>query len=255
MARGNADRRYKTEVELCTEYAEWVRAHGFKVYPETSGWDLLLVATEKHGPVVVGDQIGVQAKLRANLEVLEQASRDDPEFTVYANARGPNWRVVLVPDYSGAFHEVARRLKLVVVAPRHSFGTPMGFAPHAQYFHVESRRMPAKPEWVPDVEMWTPPGAPSPRSLTKWKLAALRLCALAERRGYLTKADFAAAKVSMSRWVAAKGPKGANTWIRGYRVDCGDGTTEYRYTLLPAAPHTQYPEEYAAVLAAEKATK
>ncbi len=60
---------------------------------------------------------------------------------------------------------------------------------------VPARRI-ELPAYVPDV----PAGAPSPIRLTKWKVAALRIVALLEVRGYVTPQDFRDLAIDARRW-------------------------------------------------------
>lgn len=75
---------FETEAALCQAFirsvpAEWI------VYPETAGWDILLVHR------IGGWQIGVEAKQTLNAKVLCQAIDG-----VRYNADGPDFRAVLV---------------------------------------------------------------------------------------------------------------------------------------------------------------
>lgn len=52
--RRRIEQIFKTEAELCLAFSEVATAAGWTVYPETGGWDQLLVNA-------AGEQIGVQA--------------------------------------------------------------------------------------------------------------------------------------------------------------------------------------------------
>ena len=56
---------FKTETELCNGFISCL-PQDWTAYAETAGWDILLANKD-------GTQIGVQAKLRFNMAVLEQA--------------------------------------------------------------------------------------------------------------------------------------------------------------------------------------
>ena len=62
------------------------------VYPETGGFDLLLVQD------ATGDQLAVEAKLTFNLKVLEQVLPGRFDATWRHPAKGPDFRAVLVPS-------------------------------------------------------------------------------------------------------------------------------------------------------------
>lgn len=190
---------WKLEAELCEAFAAAARLQGWTVYPETCGWDLLLVAAD-------GLQVGVQAKLRGNVEVIAQAVAPVAFARLYgSNSRnpgqGPDHVAALVPLATREFRDVCaecgvlvfaawegydhdeRRRKVCIDAPR----------PDEKYLRARRRVFPGGrhdlPEFVPDV----PAGVPSPVRLTEWKVKAIRLCALLRSRGWLTSADFKAA--------------------------------------------------------------
>lgn len=195
--------RYRTEAELCAVFIDWVkRQEGWTAYPETEAWDILLAHVD-------GTQIGVQAKLRFNMKVLQQAVG-----TWYAWDRvGPDFRAILVPDYAaGESQSICRPLGLMVFRERYHGEwrgqksidfEPRISGPHAyQTWHywnpAERLKLPA---YVPDVIA----GAPAPSQLTEWKIKALRICAVLELRGYVTRADFSHYNIDHRRWTAPDG--------------------------------------------------
>lgn len=197
---------WDTEAALCADFAETVRERGWTVYPETAGWDLLLVAPDS------GVQIGVEAKLIGGLEVLAQAaSRVALRWGDYDGRRGPDHVALLVGTARVGFVEVAEALGFNVFNGsqeararemsgrrrdrwRHCVPTPayiVGWKARHWADHRESL-----PEIVPDV----PAGVPAPVTLTAWRIGAIRLCRTLRERGYLMRSDFRAACVDMTRW-------------------------------------------------------
>lgn len=162
--------KFRTEAELCERFiaaARQSQQHTWKVYPETSGWDVLL------GRASDGFQVGVQAKLRPNVDVLAQAN-------VKLRYKGPDVRAVLVPSCSGAFREVAEALGIMVVqASVLEPGTPWGvdrnldalIARATTHAHLPGRC------WVPPFEPNLPAGVPGPRQVTEWKCNVAQACA------------------------------------------------------------------------------
>jgi hypothetical protein len=69
------------------------------------------------------------------------------------------------------------------------------------------------PDWVPDVGA----GNSSPVMLTFWKIAAIKLAIVLEKRGFLRREDFKKLNVSMSRWTQGKWlvQNGTGGWIKG----------------------------------------
>ena len=77
---------YGTEADLCREFTAAVREHGeWTAYPETCGWDLVLVHQ-------TGVQIGIEAKKTLNAKVLVQAlprwRRDEENGPDFLNRPG-----------------------------------------------------------------------------------------------------------------------------------------------------------------------
>lgn len=181
---------FKTESALCVAFATVATAAGWTVYNETEGWDQLLVNAG-------GEQIGVHAKLRANVEVVAQALRGSDTPLYGAADPAPDWRLVLVGIESRPLHDVCRFCKLILVFPGYRGDV---FFPDDQY--LERTRWPVTtrhplPKYLPDV----PAGVPSPVQLTAWKISAIRLCCILRSRGVLTSKDFKAEGVDYRRWI------------------------------------------------------
>ncbi len=227
---------YTDEKELCVDFAEHAKSLGWKVFPETSGCDLLLVAGDgvKTVGVDAGDQVGVQAKLKGNLEVLRQ-SIPGPHQT-----SGPAYQAVLIPEVTPDFEYIARELRILVFKGSTNngwgpaskkikgFGTSLIWVPRDLKLYYDA------PLWHPDVELWTDPGVSSPKSITPWKVNSVRLCLDAIERGHVTTAHFREARISIKRWID-------NKWLKdtGERV----GKSK-RYVINDATrpPHVLYPE-------------
>lgn len=235
---------YALESDLCADFIRWVADESVKergprwtAYAETANWDILLVADD-------GTQIGVQAKLKANLKVLTQCV---PESWDAWHDRGPDYRAVLVPDGDSAFDGLCSALGLMVFRPMsaHFRGDHPRFTPGLALEHWSGgwhywspRKRCDVPEFVPDVTA----GASAPVQLTKWKVAALRIVATLELRGFVTRADFKAYSIDPRRWT---GPGGwlipgeqPGQFLRGTGLDFD----------------RQHPEVYAQVLAKVRET-
>lgn len=211
---------FTTEVDLCKAFLAAVPTKDWTAYAETAGWDILLVRAD-------GAQVGIQAKLRLNADVVSQAIEDGYSYRV--TAPGPDFRAVLVPDSdAGGFDRIAAyigftiiRMRVVSEAERKWWGYPRApaFSPglpndrysdHNWYECFPSKRC-KLPEYVPDVDA----GAPSPVQLTEWKIGALKLQATLEAHGYVTREDFKHLHIDHRRWTAVGG------WLR--RCHCGLG--------------------------------
>ncbi len=196
---------FATEVDLCARFIAAV-PETWTAYAETAGWDVLLVRKED------GFQIGIEAKLRLNLEVINQAIEQRCSF--YSEVEGPDCRAVLVPhDSQGGFGAIAKYIGVTVIRcypeSRHysAFTPPLPgskFADDDWHEWLPMRRH-KLPEYVPDV----PAGASAPVQLTPWKIAALKIAVIMEKRGYVTRSDFKHLKIDHRRWTAAE-----SGWLR-----------------------------------------
>jgi hypothetical protein len=148
------------------------------------------------------DQIGIQAKLNANLSVICQC--------LYS---GPKWRAILVPWATSEFLTVCKYLGIGVFEREQKKRVYKGFSFTKQkelvpfpdgirltqsYFKPFGDKKLSLPPIVPDL----PAGLPSPSPLSTWRVGALKLCTLLEKQGYLTKIDFEKCQINFARWLA-----------------------------------------------------
>lgn len=227
---------FETEAALCAAFIEWAKGCGYTCYPETEGWDILLVDSS-------GFQIGVEAKLRLNITVILQA------LPQYSPDIGPDHRAVLVPErgplaavlpYLGieCFYTTAR---YSARATRHyfthddSFGATYG-RPMFDWNPVKRHKL---PQYIPDV----PAGVPAPVQLTPWKIGALRVLAHIELFGPLTRKQVNTYGIDSRAWC------GHGAWL--IPVDGSASTRNGRWARGPKCPafDKQHPDVYAQVLA------
>jgi len=198
MAR---EKPFATEADLCRRFLEGVaKEKGWTAYNEHAGWDILLVRRED------GFQIGIQAKLKLNLKVIEQTVEN---FYSSPTSPGPDCRAVLVPDTEGLNESIASHIGITVIRVR----------PESKWFKQSSFE-PALPtikdkgwrdrwhEWCPTVRHKLPEyvpdvlaGKPAPTQLTDWKIKAMKIAILLEKRGHVTRADFKAIGIDHRRWL------------------------------------------------------
>jgi len=208
------------ETDLCEEFMATAVDAGWTCYAESCGFDILLTRGEV--------QIGVEAKLHMNLEVIGQAFGERGGFE---KTRTPHFRAILVPYNKSGTRAVTHALKLWVFEGksesewRRARGRGIDFLyaedvltgyPH--YVWEAPKRM-VLPEFVPRV----PAGVPSPVQLTKWKISMLRMLADMMNNGFMTSPR--AKKVYgidmtipiQKRWVVQNGCEG-----RCYRFEIND---------------------------------
>lgn len=231
-------KHYQTEAELVACFVKFLRAtyqfdERWTLYPETGGWDILAVRKAD------GAQVGIEAKLALNAKVIAQAltgqhSRYEPD--------GPDYRAVLVPSDKIQLHleEICAATGVTIL--RHSpskngiYSNPLpaeygsGYS-SGWYDWGPSLRIPL-PEYVPDVEG----GKPAPVQLTEWKIKAIKLQIVLERRGFVTRDDMRRLKISPSRWCDA---------YHGFLVSAGVG----RYVRHAKTPdyRKQHPHNFAEI--------
>lgn len=196
--------KFAKETDLCAAFLEGVDQRLWTAYAETAGWDLLMVRKAD------GFQIGIQAKLRLNTDVINQAIERYHSWSPLQP--GPDCRAVLVPQSNG-FTDICAYLGIVVVVVRPGYyGSPRWavtppLPPTSRDVHL-TREWPEwapdrrhdLPEYIPDV----PAGASAPVQLTDWKIKALKIAVLLAERGFVTRKDFAALKVDPRRWIAGE---------------------------------------------------
>jgi hypothetical protein len=217
--KAKAASAFAREVDLCAAFIEAVRydhdprrrypnpaykAESWTSYPETGGWDILLVRD------VDGFQVGVEAKLRLNPLVLAQALEH-----AWPGSPGPDCRAVLVPTADRS--ELVRLCAYVGVTILTLRERYEGFGksrrpkweyrpalPHLDrefgerdWFELLPLQRHRLPQYVPDSVA----GSPSPVRLTTWKIGAMKIAIILEKRP-VTRADFKALEVDHRFWIA-----------------------------------------------------
>ena len=244
---------FKTEAEVVAAFCAWVerainsnrhRETNWIIYPETAGWDLLLVERDQ------GIQVGIEAKLTLNNKVIAQAL----DRLEHHYRSGPDYRAVLVPDHSsvqGILAPICRQIGLTVL-------TMYNMVPFAQtpQWHVTgmTSSLPNENAWVGEMRGWFPwcpeercplpdyvpdvaGGCASPVALTNWKVRAIKLMVILEKRGWVTRADMRAVEISPTMW----------TGFNGY-LDPGEQRGSYVAGRRgPAYFREQHPRNYAEI--------
>lgn len=193
---------FPSEIALCAAFIAAL-PKGWTAYAETGGWDILLVRDED------GLQIGVQAKLKFNVDVVNQATETWSSYA--ATPPMPDCRAVLIPDDENhRFDQICACLGITVIRMHGSGqrlnkafdpGLPkIDFKGWGETWHeMAPARRCVLPAYVPDV----PAGARSPVQLTDWKIKAIKIAILLAERGCVERADFSSLRIDHRRWLAS----------------------------------------------------
>lgn len=220
---GRPMKTYATEAELCADFIKYNEVE-WTAYPETCGWDILMVRKAD------GFQIGIQAKLLLNAKVVCQAAEELHHW--FASQDGPDCRAVLVPNYAkkslGPLLQFLHLTGIYFGEEEDYSGNPFlkqhPEMPKADAFWEgydwkelapDSRH--ELPKYMPDVKA----GVPAPRQLTPWKVKAIKLAVMLEKEGSVTRHDFRRMEVSMTLWTQKNwivmNPAVKGTWVKTER--------------------------------------
>lgn len=200
--------KYANEAAMCDAYMRWVKEWGWTPYPETGDYDILLAHPS-------GVQIGIEAKQSLNPHVVCQAAE-----SLWGHGYGPDFRAVLVPEGGTAgLEELAQRLNISVIRCKKEVPADYEkkrYESSTEFFSVALPQIPGHMHWLSDRDWFdlcpakkidlpdyvpdTKAGDAAPLKLTHWKIQAIKLVIVLEKRGYVTAADFRMLKIHPSRW-------------------------------------------------------
>jgi hypothetical protein len=225
--RRKAEKYYENEAALCRAFIEAATANGkWIAYAETGGWDIVMVRK------LDGFQIGIQAKMAFNPEVIKQCLET---YWGSGHHQGPDVRAVLVPRGNGQLHlgticEYIGIARIFMNGPkrdgyRYGGNHSYPFDPLLPDDDARSEwRMQEWPQWVtenrirlPDYVPDVAAGSPAPMQLTAWKINAIKIAVTIEKRGYVTRQDFKHHHIDYRRWLTpgsewlARSPEGKLT--------------------------------------------
>jgi hypothetical protein len=180
-------KKYARESLLCQDFIRQLES-SWAIYPEAHGYDIFAVRAD-------GTQLGVQAKLTLNIKVLDQVL---PWRSV---KKLPDFLGVLVPDSSlgkttrDTGYRLCRKLGLILLTDEDVHRT-RDIHNHGLRWHDGSGRLP-----VPEFAANTAAGSPCPRTLSPWKIGAIKLGFLLLQKGKMTAAQMKANKQSPKIWL------------------------------------------------------
>lgn len=209
--RAKAAASFASEADLCASFLAAVEANGqWVAYPETCDWDILLARRAD------GFQIGIQAKLRLNLDVIAQSLEDGGAMS--ADGPGPDCRAVLIPWGRNSCERICKYIGLTVieVKPERTSPREIGFRPRLPGLKAKPAASETWHEWAPvrrhDLPDYVPDvraGASAPLRLTNWKISAIKIAVTLDHRGFVTRADFKHIGIDHRRWLSAE-----TRWLR-----------------------------------------
>lgn len=176
-------KKYELEKNMCDELTAYAKLGGWTVYPEQGGWDLLLIRNKI--------QVGVQAKLRPTIKLLSQALV--PEILA-----GPHYRAVAVGNTNykekDDFSRVAQTLRLVFIdMGAHPdywlYKATQGFTRGQRIPWIHYRHFPSNMLWIPSFVPKLDAGIPAPKTVNPWKVAAVKMEFIANRKGWVSIID------------------------------------------------------------------
>lgn len=221
-----------TEAEMCAEFTRRARAVGWNVYPETGGFDLLMVwggeapiphsfdtrnagdekfwdsdwisDYEEAAEFLPGDQVGVEAKMRPGLPVLAQLLN---RYCYHhgPNRKGPDFFAILTPrgKLSADMETVCKALGIGV------YGFDAKAENETILFPRHRHKFPGGHLWTPPVEPSFHGGHPAPKKLSHWRVGALEIMALLRSRGWVSGEDFKSRGIHRGAWLTRQ-------WVAGY---------------------------------------
>jgi hypothetical protein len=193
---------FASESSLCSAFLEALKRDydgKWVAYAETEDWDILLVRKRD------GFQIGIQAKLALNIGVINQCL----EYGQTDCEVGPDCRALLVPAGCGQSFQVICQyigMTIISVLPEKErivpgLPGPNTRSPNSPWHEWCPTARHPLPTYVPDVVA----GASAPVRLTLWKIKALKIAALLELRGSVSRADFKHLGLDPRRWTSRDG--------------------------------------------------
>lgn len=197
---------FSSEAMLCLTFIRNL-PEGWTAYPETAGFDILLSRKAD------GVQVGIEAKLTLNAKVIKQIVEDHWDVC----RAGPDFRAVLIPyGTAGSLAGVCSLLGITVIEmkskevwesiywrpnPKFSPELPSVDGKHWNFREDWYDWAPVEritlPDYIPDVKA----GDSAPVQLTDWKIKAIKIAIIVEKRGFVTRQDFKALRIDHRRWL------------------------------------------------------
>lgn len=233
---------WTSEKEICEAAMEWLSENGWDVYPETNDCDIFAAAKSvKNSFVRPGDQMQIEAKMRANCKVLAQ-SLNPKQRSAGARAACAHWRTVLVPNPSNEFQAVCEALGITAWSctgfawgpERRDLQRNVSYGPA---FMEGCRAEPETLFRVPEIKVEVAAGVPAPKKVSHWKIAAVKIMLRLLEGGVASEAfkelGLKASTFRRFRWIRPTGRKKGRQFIWEMDPD---------FESHNPPPHIQWPE-------------
>ncbi len=252
---------WPSEEAMCDRLKTCLEREGWAVYPETHGFDIFAVyggddAGDDYSGLRHGDTMRVEAKMRPTFKLLEQVLGSygyvvDETGKKRYRFRGVHWRAVLIPQLVPGFEAVVRALDIMPMTCARYCYEALAWVqkdptPATRDFPAWARHEPKEPLLAPKLKVDMPAGVPCPRTVTPWKVAAVKMMLRLRAGEQVTSTDFAAVKLNHSELRCATFRQ------HGWLDDTGKRDGRFHIWKLGENPTTtppdlKYPEIVAAV--------
>lgn len=193
---------WESEAAMLSAFSTMMKAWGFRVVAEHGGHDLLLITTDQmnipvydrasFSDLVPGDVIAVEGKLQASMTLLRQLV--PPHRQRWKEAPTADFYVGVVPVRHSDMDTVCNALGIhlwVCQKPRTWTRAPSLVPAELLYAGIKDEfRCFGKPIKITDLDVDIPPGTPSPKVLTDWKLRAVQFCMKFSESSEIPKSEF-----------------------------------------------------------------
>lgn len=173
-------KKYRYEYQMCDDFIEKNKDH-FDIYPECYGYDMLLFSK------IDEVQIGVQAKLKNNLQVIYQILDNTENMNLKLKRIGPHYRAILSPEIDGRYRMLCRRLGIAHFNPYDAIMIDIpDFGWRIKPFYESPLQPHIQRHTRPELKLNDSPGKSSPKNLSTWRVAAIKAMVIYYKQSYIT---------------------------------------------------------------------
>ena len=167
--------KYRYEYEMCDEFIE-LNKGDWDIYPECYGYDMLMFSKDSE------IQIGLQAKLKNNLQVIYQIINNTERYGGNLKKKGPHYRAILTPIIDDHRYDNLCRHINVIKFTVQSITTPVNYLISLNMY---SPLQFSERHTRPIIRLNDSPGKSSPKNLSQWRINALKIMNKYYEQGYI----------------------------------------------------------------------